>query len=573
MTAPSLFFVEILERELGGSLQSLIATTIRKDQIDAIRSHSELSYSSWLKTIEELVDTEKDLEYKAKFFIGYWKDLKNKYEEYKVSVGRNPVLAFSILVSHVLQYIEICRIDMKKRYNVDPEKEFTVKYRNFSDRIGTIIGFIVTIYDLHKCTYWMGLSSMYSYAIQFKETKSWDNDEFFCKATMDMINILELIPFYINMGIRSQYESAKHIAFGSLSGWASTEINPRFFKRGLGETGTNESISDSFLKKVMSAAYIAGHEIEWNQNFRAIQTELKRHISKSIGMDGPKRPSESTRPATEPWQQRLIGHDPTFRALEEWQAHERAVRENFDALRRAGDLGLREALVFELLRQEWTEQEIAEELGIEVGTVKSTKSHIRKKIRDGSGDSEVAIDRSDDHFYTTGSNSLQEKNSMFGPGQDVPDPTEGIIDVQNLPAPQIVAYERNHEHTPCLRCGHICYRHKWGERTLHDLGDLSTGHPVDLLVTYSSHYCSSCRKHFNIDLSDVAPPGSHYTHRVIELAVRLVVEDNLPYRPASWHLWRDHRVFVPFATIQNWVEARGKKGARADGRGLSGMVA
>jgi len=38
-----------------------------------------------------------------------------------------------------------------------------------------------------------------------------------------------------------------------------------------------------------------------------------------------------------------------------------------------------------------------------------------------------------------------------------------------------------------------------------------------------------------------------------------VIEDGLPYRAASWHLWRDHRVFVPFATIQNWVEAAGKK--------------
>jgi hypothetical protein len=42
------------------------------------------------------------------------------------------------------------------------------------------------------------------------------------------------------------------------------------------------------------------------------------------------------------------------------------------------------------------------------------------------------------------------------------------------------------------------------------------------------------------------------------LAVRLVVEDGLPYQIASWHLWRDHRVFVPFATIQNWVEAAGE---------------
>jgi transposase-like protein len=66
----------------------------------------------------------------------------------------------------------------------------------------------------------------------------------------------------------------------------------------------------------------------------------------------------------------------------------------------------------------------------------------------------------------------------------------------------------------------------------------------------------------------LALPGSHYTHRVVAMAVRLVVEDGLPYRPASWHLWRDHRVFVPFATIQNWVEASGEKSERADGFGL-----
>jgi len=117
---------------------------------------------------------------------------------------------------------------------------------------------------------------------------------------------------------------------------------------------------------------------------------------------------------------------------------------------------------------------------------------------------------------------------MFGPGKYVPAPTEGIIDVQDLPAPQIVAYDRHHEHTPCLRCGHLCSRHQWGNRTLPDRGDVSTGHPVDLLVTDSSHYCSRCRKHVNVELTDVAPPGSHDTHRVIEVAVRLVVDDNVP---------------------------------------------
>jgi hypothetical protein len=32
-------------------------------------------------------------------------------------------------------------------------------------------------------------------------------------------------------------------------------------------------------------------------------------------------------------------------------------------------------------------------------------------------------------------------------------------------------------------------------------------------------------------------------------------------------------VFVPFATIQNWVEAGGKKGARHHGRCVSGLGA
>ena len=70
-------------------------------------------------------------------------------------------------------------------------------------------------------------------------------------------------------------------------------------------------------------------------------------------------------------------------------------------------------------------------------------------------------------------------------------------------------------------------------------------------------------------MTGLAAPGSHYTNRVIELAVRVVVEDGLPYRAASWHLWRDHRVFVPFATIQNWVEAGGKKSGESHRERLS----
>ena len=148
---------------------------------------------------------------------------------------------------------------------------------------------------------------------------------------------------------------------------------------------------------------------------------------------------------------------------------------------------------------------------------------------------------------------------MSGPGRYQPDPSSGIKDVKDLPATKLVARQRNHKQTACPQCGHLSYRHKLVTRRLHDLGDLSSGRPIDLLVTYSHHYCSPCRKHFGIDLTDLAPAGSHYTHAVIDRAVRLVVEDRLSYRAASWHLWSDHRVFVPFASLQNWVEAGGKK--------------
>jgi hypothetical protein len=147
----------------------------------------------------------------------------------------------------------------------------------------------------------------------------------------------------------------------------------------------------------------------------------------------------------------------------------------------------------------------------------------------------------------------------MGPGEYVPDATEGITRVEDLPTPLFARRSRNYRRRPCPRCRRSCGRHARGRRTLHDLSSLLRDRPRRLQVVYSQHYCACCDTYFNADMADLAPPGSHYTHRVIALAVRLVVEDGLPYRTASWHLWRDHRVFVPFATIQNWVEAAGEK--------------
>jgi hypothetical protein len=153
---------------------------------------------------------------------------------------------------------------------------------------------------------------------------------------------------------------------------------------------------------------------------------------------------------------------------------------------------------------------------------------------------------------------------VFGPGQYLPDPTEGITRPEDLPKAKIVRRSRNYSHLPCPRCGKSCFRNRLCTRVLHDVGDLVLGRPRDIELVYSQHHCTRCKIFLNADTSEYAVPKSHYTHRVVSLAVRLVVEDGLPYQAASWHLWRDHRVFVPFATIQNWIEAGGKKGGSAD---------
>jgi len=149
---------------------------------------------------------------------------------------------------------------------------------------------------------------------------------------------------------------------------------------------------------------------------------------------------------------------------------------------------------------------------------------------------------------------------MPGPGEYVPHETEGVARVEDLPEPIVQHRSRSRRKLACPKCGHKAFRNKRHQRRLHDLGDPVSGRPRDIELEVSHHRCTQCETYFYADASDLAPERSHYTHRVIERAVRSVVEDGQPYREASWRMWRDFRVFVPFATIQNWVEAAGEKG-------------
>ncbi len=116
---------------------------------------------------------------------------------------------------------------------------------------------------------------------------------------------------------------------------------------------------------------------------------------------------------------------------------------------------------------------------------------------------------------------------MLCPAVYPPDPTLGITDPQMLPPPKLVLRSRNYEHRPCPECGKSCPRDRVRTPTLHDLGDPLGGRPREIRLTYSQHHCTRCRHYFTADMSDLAAPKARYTHRVVALAVRLVVGGRL----------------------------------------------
>ena len=80
---------------------------------------------------------------------------------------------------------------------------------------------------------------------------------------------------------------------------------------------------------------------------------------------------------------------------------------------------------------------------------------------------------------------------MFGPGAYRPDPTEGMTAIADLPQSELVPYSRNDKRNVCPRCGHVAYRDKQSQRTLHDLGNLDLWCPRALVITYSQHHIPS----------------------------------------------------------------------------------
>ena len=69
------------------------------------------------------------------------------------------------------------------------------------------------------------------------------------------------------------------------------------------------------------------------------------------------------------------------------------------------------------------------------------------------------------------------KSRRPGPGEYLPDPTEGVTRLEDLPKPKIVEKSRDYRKRPCPFCGHKANRDGRRKRKLHDLGDMVTSFP------------------------------------------------------------------------------------------------
>lgn len=116
------------------------------------------------------------------------------------------------------------------------------------------------------------------------------------------------------------------------------------------------------------------------------------------------------------------------------------------------------------------------------------------------------------------------------------------------------------ESAPCPCCGRMGKRHSLDVRLLHEVGVTCL---IMLDVTYSKHYCQSCRRHFAVDMSYLAPPSGHYTHRVRLAALEMVICRNMTLDRAVNQMRAKRHVHVPMTTLHGWiVEARGGGDAR-----------
>lgn len=110
-----------------------------------------------------------------------------------------------------------------------------------------------------------------------------------------------------------------------------------------------------------------------------------------------------------------------------------------------------------------------------------------------------------------------------------------------------VSYSRTKAN--CPRCGSEWKKHSTCSRTLREIG---LGEAVEIIATYTKHFCRKCHKHFCVQVPEAAA-GSRYTNRVKELAMSLVRKNGMTLAAACATLLKQYHVNLRPTTLHDWL--------------------
>ena len=128
----------------------------------------------------------------------------------------------------------------------------------------------------------------------------------------------------------------------------------------------------------------------------------------------------------------------------------------------------------------------------------------------------------------------------YGPGEYKPDIEYKRI--EDLPKAKVLKENRNEPHRPCPSCGNRARREHVYQRQLHDIGDLVSGRPIELEITYSQPHCQECNQYFmtalqaarQLTVKGITTDGSALYPAAIQ-----AVWGNLPHQICEFHILKD----------------------------------
>ena len=122
---------------------------------------------------------------------------------------------------------------------------------------------------------------------------------------------------------------------------------------------------------------------------------------------------------------------------------------------------------------------------------------------------------------------------------------------------KIVTRDLAKRRTPCEYegCDGMASIHKYRKTRFGDLGNGPGDDKAFLDVKYGVYHCTTCKRHFTQKLKEgtYGRGHSHFTKRVHDRAIKLVLESNKSLLDAVRYMNRTYGTAIPITTLSDWV--------------------